>query len=362
MPRSPRDSTLVDRLCRLVATRSLSKHEGPIADLVAAELTAAGVDVARCGHSIYCQLGDAPRPRMLLNSHLDTVPPASGWSADPWTPRVEGGRVTGLGANDAKGCVAAMIETLLGVKRDLDRGRGLGGTLVLALTAEEETTGRGLIDTLPLIQPIDAAIVGEPTGLTPMIAQRGLLILRCLARGRTSHPANTPPDTAENAIQNALADIVRLHDFDWGEPHPLLGRCHAHVTWISGGLARNVIPDVCEFWLDVRTTPLESHAALTARLRELLRSEVHVHSDRLVPVQTAESEPVVQAVLRALPGTRPAGSATMSDMVTLRGVPCVKIGPGESARSHTPDEYVRAEELEAGAAAYGRMVREYFAS
>jgi len=353
---------LLERLSRLVAIRSLSREEDAIAAAVFNELEAAKLHPRRAGCNVWCEIGDAPRPRLLLNSHLDTVPAAAGWSGDPWTARRDGDRLIGLGANDAKGCVTAMIEAALALKLRLDRGEKLGGTVVLALTAEEEISGKGLSEVLPTLRPIDAALVGEPTGLVPMIAQRGLLILRCVTRGRTGHPANTPADTADNAIVNAANEIVRLRGFEWGSAHPLLGTCHAHVTTIAGGVARNVIPDACEFFVDIRTTPDTPHAELVARLREFLKCEVHIHSERLVPVQTAPSHPLVQAALRALPGVQPTGSPTMSDMVFLASVPAVKIGPGESARSHTPDEFVTGQELAAGAAAYERIALEYFAS
>lgn len=352
--------TLVERLCGLVSIRSVSREEEAIAEFTSGELASSGFEVRRDGNNVWTELGDAERPRLLLNTHVDTVPAAEGWTGDPWAVRVVDERVVGLGANDAKGCVAAMMETVILWKRRLEAGERLGGQLVLALTAEEEISGNGLATILDKIGPIDAAIVGEPTNLTPMIAQRGLLILKCTARGRAQHPANTPSDTVENAIANAAADVVRLRGFDWGAGHALLGRTHAHVTMISGGVARNVIPDRCEFWVDVRTTPDVSHAGLVERIRGVLTSEVQVHSERLVPVETSARERIVQAVTRALPGAKPAGSPAMSDMVFLAGVPAVKIGPGMSARSHTPDEYILVEELESGARAYERIVGAYF--
>lgn len=355
------NSNLIERLTRYVAIPSVSKQEAALADAVVGDLESAGLRVQRQGNNVWCEIGDAARPRLLLNSHLDTVPPAQGWTGDPWQPRLtDDGRLIGLGANDAKSCVTAMSAAVFATQARLTRGERLGGTVVLALTAEEENSGQGLSTILPILGPIDAALVGEPTNLTPMIAQRGLLILRAMARGRSGHPANTPPDTANNAIMNAARDLLALREFDWGPPHPLLGRCHAHATKIGGGIALNVIPDVCEFHLDIRTTPLEPHRPLFERLQAALKSELHVHSERLVPVDTPPEAAIVRAVLRACPDARPAGSAAMSDMVFLKGIPAVKIGPGQSPRSHTPDEFIFARELADGAAAYGRMIWEYF--
>jgi acetylornithine deacetylase len=352
---------MIDRLTRYVGVRSLSREERELADIVCADLELAGLHVEREVNNVWCVLGDRPTPRLLLNSHLDTVPATAGWDGDAWTLRRDGDRLIGLGANDAKGCVVAMIEAVLAIKRALDAGAPLGGTVVLATTAEEEISGHGLGTILEQLGPLDAALVGEPTDLVPMIAQRGLLILRGQARGRAAHPANTPTDET-NAIATAARDIARLRDFDWGAPHALLGRCHAHVTRIEGGVANNVVPDTCEFTIDVRTTPAETHAALTARLAAAMESDVRVHSDRLVPVETDSNAPIVSAVLSALPGSRATGSRAMSDMVYLGGIPAVKIGPGESARSHTANEYIRVSELADGASAYDRTIRAYFAA
>jgi acetylornithine deacetylase len=352
---------VIEQLAHYVAIPSISGQEAALADAVAADLARAGLRVQRQANNLWCEFGDAPRPRLLLNSHLDTVPPGQGWSHDPWQPQTHGGRLSGLGTNDAKGCVVALLTTFLQLRERLAGGQRLGGTLVLALTAEEEISGQGLATILPHLAPLDAAIVGEPTDLVPMIAQRGLLVLRGVARGCTAHPANTPPTSAENAIATAAQDLTALAGFDWGQAHPLLGRCHAHVTRIHGGIANNVIPDTCEFTLDIRTTPLEAHGRLFERLRAALRSELHVHSDRLVPVETSVETAIVRAACRARPGVPPAGSPAMSDMVFLAGVPAVKLGPGQSARSHTPDEFITADELAHGAATYTQIVREYFA-
>lgn len=346
---------------RWARIRSISRDERALADEVQRELSSLGFTVQRQDNNVWCEFGDAARPRLLLNSHLDTVPPASGWSGDPWDVQVENDRITGLGVNDAKGCGAALVEAVARVQRARNEGTPLSATLVLALTAEEEISGNGLSTVLSRLHPIDAGVVGEPTGLTPMSAQRGLLILRCVARGRASHPANTPAETPHNAIANAAADIARLRTVDWGPRHATLGAIHAHVTMISGGVARNVVPDACEFWVDIRTTPALTHREAVERVRATLQCEVNVYSERLVPIDTSDDEPVVVAAVSAS-GVSPAGSATMSDMVFLHGVPSVKIGPGESSRSHTPDEFVFTNELARGAEVYERLIREYVAN
>lgn len=352
---------VLEQLKRYVAVRSLSKDESALAEIVIQDLRELGLQVRRSGNNVWCEIGDVPRPRLLLNSHMDTVPAGEGWSRDPWTPALIDDRLYGLGANDAKGCVVSMMNAVRAWAARVHRGEKLGGTIVLALTAEEENSGAGLSTILEQLRPVDAALVGEPTDLVPMIAQRGLLILRCMARGRTSHPANTPA-TDTNAIHRAARAIAKIESFDWGPPHPQLGRAHAHVTEMRGGVARNVVPDLCEFTIDIRTTPMERHEALHARLANALAPcEVHVHSQRLTPIETPADHAIVRAIGRALPAALPAGSPAMSDMVFLSGIPAVKIGPGHSPRSHTPDEYIRVDELRAGVAAYEAIIREYFA-
>lgn len=350
---------MIEQLAQYVAIRSVSGSESELVDCITQRLSGAGLTVERHANNIWCEIGDAPRPRLLLNSHLDTVPPGKGWTADPWTPRRELDRLIGLGANDAKGCVTAILDALLTTHRAMKQGQRLGGTLVVALTAQEETSGEGLAEIIDRLRPLDAGVVGEPTGLAPITAQRGLMVLRCTARGRNAHPANTPPHMAQNAITAAAEDVLRLRDFDWGSDHPRLGRAHGHVTKIQGGIAHNVIPDACEFCLDIRTTPCESHTALIARLREYLHGEIVVQSDRLVPIETPEDSPIVQAACAAS-GREPQGSPTMSDMVFLTGIPAVKLGPGQSVRSHTADEYIMESELTEGAAVYARLIQEYF--
>lgn len=353
-------SAVCQRVMRWARIRSISREEQALADEVQRELGALGFEPIRDGNNVWCEFGDAPRPRLLLNSHLDTVPPAAGWSGDPWDVHIDGERIVGLGVNDAKGCGAALVDVAARTQCDRAAGARLNATIVLALTAEEEISGNGLSAILPKIGPLDAAIVGEPTGMTPMIAQRGLLVLRCVARGRSSHPANTPADTPNNAIANAAAEIVRLQKLDWGAPHPTLGAIHAHVTMIAGGVARNVVPDACEFWVDVRTTPAMTHREVVERISAELHCEVNIHSERLTPIETAADEPIVRAAVAAS-GIAAAGSPTMSDMVFLRGVPSVKIGPGQSARSHTPDEFVMMNELDRGAGVYQQLIRDFVA-
>jgi acetylornithine deacetylase len=260
--------------------------------------------------------------------------------------------LVGLGANDAKGAVAAMILAA----REL-RDEDFKGSITFAFVEEEERGGDGVRALTPKLAQIDAAIVGEPTGLEVCTAQRGMLILRCTAHGETAHVAHA--HLGRNAIHQAARDIERLAAMTF-QPHALLGTTTPQVVEINGGKARNQVPERCEFLVDLRTTPNLDHTAVSTQIAAALESEVAIHSDRYLPVATDSSEAIVRAALEAT-GTRAGvGSVTTSDWAFLNGIPAVKIGPGDTQRSHRPNEYMRAAELSAGAQFYSRCVRAYF--
>jgi acetylornithine deacetylase len=341
----------------LVATPSVSGNEAAIADQVASWAEGWGARVQRQGNNVWFSVGQGPR-RLLVNSHLDTVPPCSGWTLEPLRPLWREGRLYGLGSNDAKGCVTAMLlaaRELLADPRALD-GKG---EAIFAFTAEEETGGKGLGPLLGTLGPLDAAVVGEPTGLKPCTAQRGMLLLRCVAHGTSGHVAHAHATPTQNAIHVAARDIAALAELRF-EPHPLLGEARAQVTQIQGGLARNQVPDRCEFFVDLRTTPGMDHAAIAQQLGQTLQSEVTVHSARYLPKGTAAGEPIVRAAMAASGGLAPVGSSTTSDWAFLGSLPAVKVGPGDTLRSHRPDEHLALTELEAGVSFYQKLIRGYF--
>ncbi len=310
----------------LVSTPSVSGDEAKLANDLSTILSKEGFRIQREGNSIWCSLGKGERPHLVLLSHLDTVPPCGGWDSPPFKPHLEDGKLIGLGANDAK-------------------------------VADEERGGEGIRTIKPKLGQIDAALVGEPTGLQVCTSQRGLLILRCTAHGKAAHAAHA--HLGENAIHKAARDISRLAAVEF-EAHEGLGATRAHVTQITGGLARNQVPDRCEFFVDLRTTPNLDHAAVIAEIGARLESEVTVHSHRYEPVATNASELVVRAALEVAKASASVGSATTSDWAFLKGIPAVKIGPGNTNRSHRPNEYLLLSELEAGATFYSRFVHTYF--
>jgi acetylornithine deacetylase len=341
-------------LTLLVGTPSVSGQEGPLADLLQALLEARGFTVQRSGHNLWFTFGRPGGPRLLLNSHLDTVPPCADWEGDPFTPVWHGTRLQGLGANDAKGCVAALLLAAFELAE-----QALDGEVVVALSAEEETGGQGLATILGQLGRFDGAVVGEPTGLRVCAAQRGLLVLKATARGQGGHVAHAQMLGTENAIHKAARDIAKIAALDF-PAHPLLGTQKAQVTQISGGLRRNQVPDACEFFIDLRTSPDQDHEALAARFQSQLESEVAIHSQRYLPKGTDPAHPIVRAALQAAGKAGPVGSGTTSDWAFLGDLPAVKVGPGDTFRSHSPNEYLTLQELEAGAAFYAALVPVFF--
>jgi acetylornithine deacetylase len=336
----------------LVSTSSVSGDEDKIASDLGAILSKEGFRVQREGNNIWYTLGKSERPHLVLLSHLDTVPPCAGWKSSPFDAKVKDGKLIGLGANDAKGSVAAMILAAREIQcRDFE------GSVTFAFVADEERGGEGICTIKPKLGQIDAAIVGEPTGLQVCTSQRGLLILRCTAHGKAAHAAHA--NLGENAIHKAARDISRLAAVEFEAPEGS-GATRAQVTQITGGLARNQLPDCCYFFVDLRTTPNLDSSTVVAEIGARLESEVTVHSHRYEPVATKASELVVRAALEAADASKGVGSPTTSDWAFLKGTPAVKVGPGDTSRSHQPNEYLLLSELEAGAAFYSRFVHTYF--
>lgn len=348
--------TASDLVRRMAAVPTLSREEGPLADLLVDWLSKRGINVGRLDDNVIAWIGGGD-DLLLLASHLDVVPPSSahphgafdGYEADGW--------VWGRGTTDAKGCGAAMLTALLDLH---DAGYDPdGGTLAVALTACEET-GKGYngLETLRrYLPPIAAALVGEPTEMQPCLAQKGLLILHLQAHGTTAHAARA--HLGDNAILRAARDLHVLSDLRFADD-PLLGPTTITPTVIAGGGASNVVPDTCTVTLDIRTTPANTHEELITALDEATESGIHVHSKRLVPVATSADSRIARACASALPDSTPFGSPTMSDWLFLRDIPAVKIGPSRSELSHTPDERVRLSDVDDAARAYADIARAYF--
>jgi acetylornithine deacetylase len=353
MSRRPDERAL---LGDLVATPSVSGSEGAAASCAAETARGWGLPVEARTYGVVAELaGSAAGPTLALVSHLDTVPPGEGWTRPPFEASVENGRLYGRGASDAKASAAAMLAAAADVAaKGLARGR-----LLVILGFGEETAATTMGQAVAVHAPVHAAIVGEPTGLDLAIAQRGLLMVDLVARGRQAHAAHADGPGFENAAIMLARDLLRLDGLFDDRAHPILGRTRATPTWLTAGIGRNVTPPVARALLDVRSTPDRTHAEIVGRLREALESEVEIVSERLVPCETPASSRLLAACRRARPQARRFGSATCSDWVYLREADAVKCGPGDTHLSHAPDEWVSLQEVREARDLYSAAVREY---
>lgn len=349
-----RELSLEELLLELVRIPSPSGEEGAVARFAADWLASQGLEVELVGASVLARLARAGAPRLMLNSHLDTVPAGEGWERDPWDVAWEGEKLTALGANDAKASAAAMMWAAA----RLARGAKLEGELWLALNACEETTNAGMRDVLARTGLPDAAVTGEPTGLEVVRAQGGLAVLVATWTGRSCHAAHVARVPHQNALLEAARELAGLRSpFVLEGEHPLLGPSTIAVTVLHAGDRHNRIPDRAEALFDARLAPPHTAAECAALLSAALPSaQLAVRSERLRPVETADRHPFVRAALAAAEKSAAIGSSTLSDMALLPGVPAVKCGPGVSARSHTPNEWIEARELAAGARFYEHVV------
>jgi acetylornithine deacetylase len=353
------DAELLALHRELVAIPSLSHQEQALCAYLESRLRSLGVQVERFGDNLFMSHGSGPV--LCFNSHFDTVPAAAGWTRPPHEVVVEQGRVYGLGANDAKASVAAMVAAFLRLK-----ARPLGVKLVLTLVCEEETGGKGAEVLVPELArrglAAEAVVVGEPTGLDVAVAQKGLLVLELRETGRACHAAHGQALGAKNALRALARDLVALEGVDLGPVHPELGPVTLEPTVAKGGSARNSIPAEASCILDVRTNPTPSHADMVERLRAAVKGELVVLSDRLRPTEISESHPLVRAAQAARPEAKLFGSRGLSDLVFFSPTPAIKVGPGQTERSHAPDEFVLENELLAGARFYEQLVLAYAAS
>lgn len=340
----------------LVAIPSVSHAETAIADFVCRYLRDHGVAVERLGDNVMARAGAGRQ--ILFNSHLDTVPAQDGWTRSPWVVTREAGRVYGLGANDAKASCAAMLAAFLN-----NHHEGGPCELMLLLVPEEETGGKGTEMAWPHAKRQgfmpEGVVVGEPTNLDIARAQKGLLVLEMTAEGDACHSANAQALHARNAVRTLARDLVALEGLAIGDHHPLLGFTTCEPTMISGSERRNMLPAKAVAWLDLRTVPGVAADSIVGLVQSRIEGKIRLHSSRLGPRETSESEAIVEAASRARPSARIYGSRTMSDMVYFHDVPAIKCGPGRSERSHTPDEFVQEDEIVDGYQFYVDLLHQF---
>jgi len=353
------DAELLELHRRIVAIPSPSGAEGALADELAALLAGRGVACERLGNSLLATVGEGPL--LLLDSHLDTVPAGPGWTLPPHEATRRDGRVIGLGSNDAKASVAALLAAFL----DIAAAR-LPFAVALALVEGEETSGRGTAAVLAELErrgtPPVAAVIGEPTGLDLAVAQKGLLVLELRARGEACHAAHAGTLGGRRAVRELVRDLAALEGIDLGPEHPVLGRATLEPTVLRAGEVHNAVPGEALAVLDGRTTPSLPAAEIVARVRARVGGELRVRSDRFRPCATPVEAALVKAAQRVRPGARIFGSATLSDMAQLADIPAIKVGPGRSERSHTADEWVAEEEILDGARFYRGLIAELAAA
>lgn len=331
-------SEAVEILKELIATPSVSRNEEKAADIIVGFMQQYGMQYQRKGNNVWTIAAgyDASRPTLLLNAHIDTVKPAATWTRDPFAPTIEGDRLYGLGSNDCGGGLVCLLQ----VFRIL-QGRPLPYNLVYLASAEEEVSGaNGFSLALPLLPEISVAIVGEPTGMQPAIAEKGLMVIDAIAHGKSGHAAR---NEGVNAIYEALDDIVWLRDYHFPKTSQLLGPTKITVTVLNAGTQHNVIPDECRFTIDVRTNEHYRNEEVFEFLKSNLKSDIKARSFRLGSSSISEEHPIINYCKEM--GMQPFGSPTLSDQA-LMPFPSLKLGPGDSARSHSADEYICISEID----------------
>ncbi len=337
-------------LKQLIATPSLSKEEGVTADLIQQFLEAKSIKTVRKLNNIWAvnQNFKKENPTILLNSHHDTVKPNSGYTLNPFEAIEKDGKLYGLGSNDAGGPLMALLAAFL-YFYELPTVYNF----IYAATAEEEISGKNGIECiLPELGKIDFAIVGEPTQMQLAIAEKGLLVIDCISHGRSGHAAR---EEGENAIYKALKDINWFQTFQFPKVSETLGLVKMSVTIIHAGTQHNVVPDKCEFTVDIRITDTYKNEEVLEIIKQHVSCEVKPRSLRLTPSSISKEHPIVKAGL--LLGRTTYGSPTTSDQA-LMNFPSLKLGPGDSARSHTADEFIFVNEIKEGIQLYVNMLKQ----
>ena len=348
----------VELLKRLIATPSVSRDETKAADVMEEAMRGYGFAPERIGNNLMIRSAewDDSKPTILLNAHIDTVKPVSTWTRDPFIPTMEGDRLYGLGANDCGGGLVSLLQVFRAVHSSQFIVHS--SNLIYLASCEEEVSGaNGIRAVLPLLPKIDVAIVGEPTGLQPAIAERGLMVIDATAHGKSGHAAR---NEGVNAIYEALDDLMFIRDYKFERVSPLLGPTKMQCTIVNSGTQHNVVPDECRFTIDVRTNELYTNEEVFEFLKTKLKSDIkarsfHLHSSSLYkrpsksPLKgdfADEENGLIDGFREKFSelGLEPFGSPTLSDQALMR-FPSFKLGPGESSRSHSADEFICVSEI-----------------
>ncbi|TND07774.1 MAG: peptidase M20 [Bacteroidetes bacterium] len=338
-------------LKQLIATPSFSGGENGTAELIGDFFRSRDISFSRAGNNILAQnkYYDPLKPVILLNSHHDTVKPNPAYTRNPFEATQEDGKIFGLGSNDAGGALVSLIAVFVHFYPQ----ENMLYNLVLAATAEEENSGpNGIESVLGEIGPVDFAIVGEPTQMHLAIAEKGLLVLDCTSTGKAGHAAR---EEGINAIYKALQDIEWFHSFKFPEESELLGPVKMSVTMIQAGSQHNVVPADCRFTVDIRVNELYTHEEILDIAGRNVGCEIKPRSLRMRSSSIAADHPIVEAGKKI--GRKCYGSPTTSDQALIP-CPSLKIGPGDSARSHSADEFIYVSEIGEGIDLYTQMLEQ----
>lgn len=337
----------INLLKQLISVPSFSREEKAAADLLESWMAGHGLDVHRKGNNIWlCDGEDDGRPVILMNAHIDTVRPAEGYTRNPFNAEMEDGKLYGLGSNDDGGALVSLLAVYMALRKTEQPYR-----LIYSATAEEEISGIGGLDMiLPDLGRISFGIMGEPTGMRMAVAERGLMVLDCTSAGKSGHAAR---DEGVNAIYEALKDIGWFRSHSFGKVSEYLGPVKMSVTQINAGTQHNVVPDKCSFVVDIRSNGMYSNAELLSIIRENVSCEVKERSTRINSSGISPEHPAVRRGVSM--GLETFGSPTTSNQA-LVSFPTIKIGPGDSARSHSADEYICLSEIEDAVRIYTEML------
>lgn len=341
----------LDLLCKLISIPSFSREEENTASAIELFLKEKGIETHRKLNNVWAfnKHYNASKPTILLNSHHDTVKPNAGYTRDPFSADLEDGKLYGLGSNDAGGCLVSLIAAF----RYFYDKKGLKYNFCLAATAEEEISGRNGIELIiPELGPLDFAIVGEPTLMDLAVAERGLMVLDCVAHGKAGHAAR---EEGDNAIYKAIKDIEWFRTYEFAKKSALFGPIKMSVTVIEAGSQHNVVPAICKFTVDVRVTDAYRNEEVLKIISNHISSDVTPRSTRLKPSSIPLDHPIVKAGIAM--GRNTYGSPTTSDQALL-DIDSLKIGPGNSARSHMADEFVYVDEIKEGIELYIKLISE----
>ena len=331
-------------LKRLISIQSYSREEHETASFIFSYLTEHGFEPQRKKNNVWAWADqkDENKPTLLLNSHHDTVKATSKWTYDPFTPTVVDGKLVGLGSNDAGGPLVSLLHVFMELSQ-YEQPYNLG---FLASAEEETASENGVPLVLKELGKIDVGVVGEPTSMDMAVAERGLIVLDCIAHGESGHAAR---GEGENAIYKAMKDIEWFRNFEFDKESRVLGRINMTVTQIEAGTQHNVVPDECSFVVDVRPNEHYTNGEIVDVIKKYVECDVIPRSLKLNASGIEESHSIVQA--GKLMGIKTYGSQTMSDQAHM-SFPCIKMGPGDTKRSHTADEYILLDEISNGIEIY----------